>query len=47
MDDTQRKIHQHNALRFHCRLAVETLHPRFAFQAETYSIILSVNSGYE
>lgn len=40
-------IQQHNALRFHCRLAVETVHPRFARKYDSYSIVLSVNSGYE
>jgi hypothetical protein len=40
-------MHQHNALQFHCRLAVETLHPRFAWEGDTFSVILSVNSGYE
>jgi hypothetical protein len=25
---------QHNALRFHCRLAAETVHPRFAYAGQ-------------
>ena len=35
------------ALRNHCRLAVETTHPRFAVDHGKYSIVLTVNSGYE
>lgn len=35
------------ALRFHCRLAVETTHPKFAVDHGSYSIVLTVNSGYE
>lgn len=40
-------IQQRNALRFHCRLACETAHPRFAYATATYSIALTVNSGHE
>jgi hypothetical protein len=41
----QRRI----ALRHHCRLAVETMHPRFRLlgPGAAYSVILTVNSGYE
>jgi hypothetical protein len=39
--------HQHKALKFHCRLAVETVHPRFAHKGNLHSIVLTVNSGYE
>lgn len=41
----QRKV----ALRHHCRLAIETLHPRFRTLAAggAYSVIITVNSGYE
>lgn len=36
------------ALRHHCRLSVETMHPRFAvLDPAGYSVILTVNSGYE
>ena len=37
------------ALRHHCRLAVETTHPRFKTvdRRGGFSIILTVNSGYE
>lgn len=38
---------QHNALRFHCRLSAETIHPRFSYAGANYSIVLTVNSGYE
>lgn len=40
-------IQQHNAIHFHCRLACETVHPRFVRTYAGYSIVLSVNSGYE
>jgi hypothetical protein len=39
---------QETALAYHCRLAIETMHPRFASRligGET--AILTVNSGYE
>lgn len=36
------------ALRHHCRLSVETMHPRFAvLDPAGFSVILTVNSGYE
>lgn len=35
------------ALKYHCRLACETIHPRFGVVYKTYSLVLSVNSGYE
>lgn len=38
---------QRTALDHHCRLAVETIHPRFARVRGWYSTILTVNSGYE
>jgi hypothetical protein len=47
-------VAQHNALRFHCRLACETVHPRFSSVGggayigdDTFSIVLTVNSGHE
>lgn len=39
----QRRI----ALAHHCRLATETMHPRFAFFYGGASVLLTVNSGYE
>jgi hypothetical protein len=41
--------HQRLALDFHCRLATETLHPRFAYwrPGGLCSVIVTVNSGYE
>ncbi len=40
---------QRIALDHHCRLATETMHPRFCrlLNGGLYSAILSVNSGYE
>lgn len=37
------------ALRYHCRLAIETIHPRFASvdRARGFTIVFTVNSGYE
>ena len=37
------------AIDHHCRLAVETMHPRFrtVHAGGLYSVILTVNSGYE
>ncbi|HEX7926473.1 MAG TPA: hypothetical protein VF678_02710 [bacterium] len=36
------------ALRHHCRLAIETAHPRFAYRLDHgLSVVLTVNSGYE
>lgn len=35
------------ALKFHCRLACETVNPRFRWRTLTHSIVLTVNSGYE
>jgi hypothetical protein len=44
MNDQQR-----TALRHHCRLACETVHPRFRSVGpdKAYSVIVTVNSGYE
>jgi hypothetical protein len=39
--------HRAAALRHHCRLAAETMHPRFWFVQFGASIGLTVNSGYE
>lgn len=41
--------HQRTALDYHCRLATETIHPRFARVTPNRvgSVILTVNSGYE
>ncbi len=40
---------QQVALRYHCRLAAETMHPRFIHlgRPPLYSTCLTVNSGYE
>lgn len=39
---------QATALRHHCRLAAETVHPRFrAVLPLGVSVVLTVNSGYE
>lgn len=38
---------QQTALANHCRLAIETPNPAFYRQAGRYSIVLTVNSGYE
>lgn len=35
------------ALKHHCRLASETLHPRFRRLIPFGSVIVTVNSGYE
>ena len=36
------------AIRHHCRLSIETLHPRFGLiDPVGFSVILTVNSGYE
>jgi hypothetical protein len=36
------------ALRHHCRLAIETTHPRFGrVDRVGFSVVLTVNSGYE
>lgn len=38
---------QRIALRHPCRLGVETAHPRFAHTRRAYSLVLTINSGYE
>jgi hypothetical protein len=49
--DTSRRVamtrEQRVAIQKHCRLAGETAHPQFAHAKDGYSIVLSVNSGYE
>jgi hypothetical protein len=42
-------VAQRTALAHHCRLAVETIHPRFGslHYGGRVSIVLTVNSGYE
>jgi hypothetical protein len=39
--------HHRVALQQHCRLALDTIHPRFSWVEGLYSIVLTVNSGYE
>jgi hypothetical protein len=48
-DSSVMNEHQETALKYHCRLASETAHPRFGYLApgRIASIVLSVNSGYE
>jgi len=40
---------QRTAIRHPCRLAIETIHPRFRHPGPglAWSIVLTVNSGYE
>lgn len=38
---------QHAALTHPCHLAGETLHPRFRHQSGAWSLVLTVNTGYE
>jgi hypothetical protein len=40
---------QKTALDHHCRLATETMHPRFARWVRNglFSVVLTINSGYE
>jgi hypothetical protein len=39
---------QRTALTYHCRLATETMHPRFRrLIPGDYTVVLTVNSGYE
>lgn len=38
---------QATAIQHHCRFAFETTHPRFAHLRPRYSLVLTVNSGYE
>jgi hypothetical protein len=35
------------AIAHHCRLGFETIHPRFRSVDGAYSVILTVNTGYE
>lgn len=36
------------AIKHHCRLSIETLHPRFHWiEPNGISVVLTVNSGYE
>ncbi len=40
--------HARTALDYHCRLSIETMHPRFARRLSSgLSVVLTVNSGYE
>lgn len=40
---------QRLALEYHCRLATETVHPRFGRlrRGGLFTVVLTVNSGYE
>lgn len=40
--------HQRTAIDYHCRLSIETVHPRFARRLPSgLTVVLTVNSGYE
>lgn len=39
--------HTETAINYHCRLGVETMHPRFGWVIRGFSVVLTVNSGYE
>jgi hypothetical protein len=40
--------HQRTAIDRHCRLSIETMHPRFGRALPNgLSVVLTVNSGYE
>jgi hypothetical protein len=40
--------HQQAALDWHCRLSIETMHPRFGRRLPSgLTVVLTVNSGYE
>ena len=40
--------HAQEALDWHCRLSVETMHPRFFRRLPSgLTVVLTVNSGYE
>lgn len=40
--------YQQTAIDWHCRLSVETMHPRFARRLPSgLTVVLTVNSGYE
>ena len=40
--------HAQTAIANHCRLSVETMHPRFARRLPNgLTVVLTVNSGYE
>ena len=38
---------QKTALKYHCRLAGECVNPRFGTSYPLYSLVLTMNSGYE
>ncbi len=38
---------QQTAIEHHCRLAGETVHPRFKIYSRDHAAIVTVNSGYE
>ena len=39
--------HQAAALKHHCRFAFETINPKLARIEHAFTVVLSVNSGYE
>lgn len=40
-------LQQQTALKHHCRFAFETVNPRLSWLERAFSVVLSVNSGYE
>ncbi len=38
---------QRYAIENHCRLASECIDPRFGWRSPLFSVVLTVNSGYE
>lgn len=38
---------QQTAISRHCRLAIETMNPRFNHRHRDLTVVLTVNSGYE
>lgn len=38
---------QQTAIARPCRLAIETMHPRYRFKDGRFGVVLTVNSGYE
>lgn len=47
MTPSEARSWRERALKHHCRLAIETTHPRFGHRDGLYTIVLTVNSGHE
>jgi hypothetical protein len=41
------RSHAETAITQHCRLSIETIRPEFSWAEPDYTIVLTVNSGYE